>query len=104
MSLEHYGEVWASQGDGCYRYVHEPTTPYGVGEPIPNMLSSQQLMRALNVKPSTLAVIERKVMLKKFELRTPLQHTRRHPPEVVGLDAYAACMDVVRAPALFAFG
>jgi hypothetical protein len=26
MSLEHYAEVWTSEGDGCYRYIHEPTT------------------------------------------------------------------------------
>jgi hypothetical protein len=31
MSLEHYAEVWTSQGDGCYRYVDRPNTP---GQPM----------------------------------------------------------------------
>jgi hypothetical protein len=26
VTLEHYAEVWTTEGDGCYRYVAEPGT------------------------------------------------------------------------------
>ena len=53
-------------------------TPFNVGDPLPNMLSTRELMRALNVNENTFDDLERAGKFKQFEFRKPIQKKRRY--------------------------
>lgn len=57
--------------------------PGYVGEPMPNALGAEGLMRVLNLTPSTFYAYQKAGRLKRFEFRRPVSPTKRYSGALV---------------------
>jgi hypothetical protein len=53
-------------------------TPFTVGEGLPNLMSCNELMRALNMNSATFDEAQREGKFKRFEHRNPMQRKKRY--------------------------
>jgi hypothetical protein len=54
-----------------------------VGDPLPNAMGADELMRVLNLKPATFYNYQKAGKLKRFEFRRPVSHTKRYSGALV---------------------
>lgn len=57
--------------------------PLHVGDPLPNALGAEELMRALNLKSATFYAYQKAGKFKRFEFRRPVSYAKRYSGALV---------------------